>query len=133
MRVAVVDEGVVTNIIEAPECFKLPGLELIEADEIVSIGWTFDEKTFHPSKEKIEEARYASPFDFRLLFTQPERIAIYGSEDGLVRDFIGALQTITTQVDLQAVETQQAVGYLALMGLIKPERVAQILSGQPPE
>lgn len=98
-------------------------------DRIVTVnanGYTDSPKT-------TETVRFVSPFDFRKLFTQAERIAIYGSADGIVKDFMGALQTITTHVDLQDPQTVQAVGYLAMIGLIAPERVQQILSGQAQE
>lgn len=76
--------------------------------------------------------QFVSPYEFRLLFTQSERIAIYGSSDGIVRDFLGELQTITSHVDLSDPRTQAGVGYLAQQGLIEASRVARILAGETP-
>lgn len=78
------------------------------------------------------EPKTVSPVEFKLLFTSPERIAIKAARatDPVIDDFYSLLDDPRlTGVNLGLQSTQDAVGYMALQGLIEPERVPEILSG----
>lgn len=73
-----------------------------------------------------------SPVEFKLLFTAAERIAIKVARatDPVIDDFYTIIEdTRLTYVDLGLISTQEALGYLALQGLIEEGRVPEILSG----
>lgn len=73
-----------------------------------------------------------SPIEFKLLFTSAERIAIQTARatDPIIDDFYDILDDPRlTEVNLGLTSTQNGVGYLAMQGLIAPERVAEILAG----
>lgn len=91
--------------------------------EAIAAGWDWD---------AVLPVRCVAPNTFRKLFTQAERFAIYASNDPLVMDFVGDLQTLRDDVDLQHPDTQAGVGYLAQIGLITGERATTILAGQGP-
>jgi hypothetical protein len=72
-----------------------------------------------------------SPVEFKLLFTAPERIGIKTSTDPVVQDFFEIVNDPRlTLVDLGLQSTQDALSYLASLGLISVERRAEILLGQ---
>lgn len=48
-RRAIIENGIVTNIIEADPDFELPGKTLVEAGD-AGIGWTWDGSSFTPSR-----------------------------------------------------------------------------------
>jgi len=69
-----------------------------------------------------------SPIEFKLRFTAPERVAIYQSTDLIVKDFVSLLDDVRlTKVDLTLQANIDALGYLASLHLIAPERIAEIL------
>jgi hypothetical protein len=73
-----------------------------------------------------------SPVEFKLLFTGPERIAIRiaGETDELIKDFYEIIDDPRLkEVNLGLQSTQDGIGYLALQGLIAPERIPEILTG----
>lgn len=70
--------------------------------------------------------RRVSPYEFLTRFTTAERIAIRGSTDGVVIDFMDLMNHVP-EVELTAAATQQGVGYLAQLGLITADRPAVIL------
>ena len=74
-----------------------------------------------------------SPIEFKLLFTAQERVSIKAarSTDPIVDDFYDIVEDPRlTHVDLALQSTKDAINYLATSGLIEPQRVQQILSGQ---
>jgi hypothetical protein len=78
--------------------------------------------------------RMLPPYSFLLRFTTGERIAIRRASNtddvvGLIMDQV----TTVRVVDLDLPETQQAVGYLASVGLIEPSRMSEILADAKPE
>jgi len=73
-----------------------------------------------------------SPIEFKLLFTGLERIAIRAAKetDPLIADFYDIIDDPRiTGIELGLQSTQDGIAYLALIGLIEPDRVAEILSG----
>lgn len=72
-----------------------------------------------------------TPPEFKLLFTSPERIAIYASDDPVVIDFLRIIDDPRlTEVKLGLQSTQDALAYLASKSLIAADRVAEISTGQ---
>lgn len=85
-----------------------------------------------PGVEPAAEAPKVSPIEFKLLFTSPERVALDAARAGdpIVDDFFKIVDdSRLTVVDLGLKSTRDAVGYLALQGLIAEPRVAEILAG----
>lgn len=72
--------------------------------------------------------RHIAPYDFQSRFTDAELVAIQTSVDPILIRGRTKLQTIITYIDLDLEETQQFVGYLAMIGIIQPSRVAEILA-----
>lgn len=73
--------------------------------------------------------KFVSAWQFIQSFTATEAAAIKASADANVQRFMLML-TVTQQVDLNNAVVQGGIQYLAAVGLIAPERVAQILAGQ---
>lgn len=66
-----------------------------------------------------------------MLFTAPERIAIKTSVDPVIQDFFEIVNDPRlTHVNLSLQSTQDALGYLALQGVIAESRIAEILQGE---
>lgn len=72
--------------------------------------------------------RHIAPFDFQNRFTDAELVAIQTSVDPILIRGRTKLQTIITYIDLELEETQQFVGYLAIIGVIERSRIAEILA-----
>ena len=72
--------------------------------------------------------RHMAPFDFQNRFTDTELVAIQTSVDPILIRGRTKLQTIITYIDLDLEETQQFVGYLAMIEVIEQARVAEILA-----
>ena len=73
-----------------------------------------------------------SPVEFMLLFTSPERVAIKAlrQTDPIIDDFIDIIEDPRlTFVDLGLGSTVSAIDYLIYVGLVAPERKAEILTG----
>jgi hypothetical protein len=76
-------------------------------------------------------AKQVSPIVFKLLFTGPERVAIKNSTDPLVRDFSDLVaDPRLNYVDLGLQSTKEALEYLAMIDILAPERVNEILLGK---
>jgi hypothetical protein len=80
-----------------------------------------------PDAPPAQPVRSIARIDFLRRFTMNEMGDIQESPDKLVKAFLYML-TVIAMVDLDAEETQQGVGYMAVLGLIAPERVAAILA-----
>lgn len=72
--------------------------------------------------------RHIAPYDFQSRFTDAELVAIQTSVDPILIRGRTKLQTIITYVDLDLTETQQFIGYLAMIGVIEQSRIAEILA-----
>ena len=94
----------------------------------------------YPSPEFVQELvppvpvlvydgrRKLSRYEFLSLYTPQERVAIRASTDPIIMDF-REMVNIALEVNLDLDITQQALGYLAMTGLLQPARVAEILRG----
>lgn len=56
MKMAVIENGVVVNIIEASKSFRPEGMELIRATKRASIGGAWDGKKFYPEPVEAPQA-----------------------------------------------------------------------------
>ena len=132
MLCAVIQNGVVENVILTQESFVIAGKTLVECDNTVSRGDTFDGNSFsRPTPIQVPKTQFA-PFDFLGLFTSVELVQILSSTDPVVMVAVAHVQTIITVVNLTAPETIQLIGYFATVGLLTSDRAAQVLAGEAP-
>lgn len=126
MNLAYVKDGVVIRI--APEGWDPGALDYDEAVPATgaSVGDTWDGQRFVKSGPLPEEALLR--IDFMRRFTPAEWIAIDAARatDSMVR-YVMALFDAATTVRLAHPDTQAAIGYFVHVGLLNPERAAQIL------
>jgi len=103
----------------------------VNGAELVDGEWVNPAPAEPPAPAPVPAAApKVSPVEFKLLFTAPERVAIKASTDPIVQDFFSIIDDPRlTYVDLGLVSTQEAVGYLAMEGLIAEARIQAILSG----
>lgn len=94
-------------------------------------------QVLHPSDFEahlgLAPSTTVSPVEFMLLFTPRERVTIKAARtsDPVIEDFFDIVEDPRlTHVDLGLQSTRQALGYLAAKGLIAPERIPEMLSGQ---
>lgn len=79
-----------------------------------------------PAREGLE------PIDFARLFTVPERIAMRGSADEVVKDFLWMLDR-ANRVYLDHPDTRAGLDYMVhVAGLLTEERAEQVRRGEPP-
>ena len=76
----------------------------------------------------VPTLRHIAPYDFQSRFTDTELVAIQTSVDPLIIRGRTMLQTIITYIDLDLQQTQDLIGYMVVIGLIEPSRVAEILA-----
>lgn len=105
--------------------FDLPGVSIHEFDgnipDLNSSVWS-DE-----AGELVSDTKTLTKLLFLNRFTMTERVAIRASTDPIVIDILSLLE-IAEYVDVNDQNTMQGVGYLAMIGLIANERVAEILT-----
>lgn len=111
------------------EPVSLENLPLALGDATVAQLGYVDTGFFYTGDSNVDQpvVRRISPYDFLTRFTMQERMAIRASTDGVVRDFMDLLNHVPA-VELDAVATQQGVGYLAQLNLIASDRPSQILA-----
>lgn len=133
MRKAVVENGVVSYVIEASESFTIEGKTLIAANDNVARGDLWDGSSFSrpAAGEPPAWAMYAS--EFQLLFTNDELASIQLSVDQNVIRLRTWVQTIIDPVLGDDARVTGGIGYLAYIGLLTADRAARILSGLAPE
>ncbi len=115
--------GVTTNNAYS---FNLPNVSIHEFEET-----TIPDLNFNSWNSELEQFVPTSGIytrrEFLLKFTLPERIAIRASQDPVVVDIMNMLD-LASYVSIADPATQQSVGYLASIGLINNNRIAEILS-----
>lgn len=84
-------------------------------------AWDFDNDCFIESPTKLTRVK------FQNRFTLQERIAIRASVDPIVVDILSLLDA-AEYVDVDDAQTQQGIQYLAMIGLIVPARIGEILA-----
>ena len=132
MRFAVVINGIVDHVIEAPAGFSISGTSLVTCDDSVNRGDSYNGSTFTPAAPVSVTQTKFPPYDFLNLFTTAERTAILASTDTIVRDAVTQVTAIITFVDLASAETQALIGYLVAVSLLSSARAAQVLAGITP-
>lgn len=95
---------------------------------------------FQPTPDAPATTSVVDVPTFFMRFTAAERIAIRGSKDVVVEDFLSLLDDPrTARVNLALPAVQQGVGYLGGLGgetplspaILTPDRVASILAPEP--
>jgi hypothetical protein len=134
---AIITSGVVSNLIDAPADWA-EGVNVTALDPKPAIGWAYADGEFiappvDPDSAPVEPAPTTTPymthFGFLSRLTQQERTAVRratASDD--VLDDAMFLFNSAERIDVTLPETQQLVGYLALTGLISPERIPALLA-----
>lgn len=107
-----------------PYSFNLPDVYISEFDEAVpdlnQYVWDFDNSEF------VKNGSICSKREFLSKFTLEERTAIRASQDVVVIDIVNMLE-LAEYVSTVDPTTIQAVQYLAMIGIITPNRIAEIL------
>jgi hypothetical protein len=131
MRMIVVSDDTVQNIIEAEAGFTLDGFEVIAAPEGVGIGWTRSAGVWSaPPEPETPPRTRLSRLEFRGRFTEPEKIAIYTAAESSVQVRIWLDDLAAAEfIELTDPRTIADVGALETAGLIAPGRAAEILAG----
>lgn len=105
----------------------------VNGAELVGGEWVNPAPAEPPAPAPVPAAApKVSPVEFMLLFTAAERVAIKAARatNPVIDDFLDIIDDPRlTYVDLGLVSTQEAVGYLAMEGLIAEARIQAILSG----
>ena len=129
-RIALIENNVVTNVIIGEIAWVIENAMfgvVIDDESRVSIGWLFNGKEFaEPEPEK--QNPIMTRLEFMRRFTMQERIATRAAtlSDPILAD-VHALLELNQEVNLDDADTQMAVGYMAQLKILTPERVAEIL------
>lgn len=81
-----------------------------------------------PIAARFDGKRSLDRFEFLLMFTVQERIAIRQSTDPVVLDLLEMMRA-GDGINLDLDFTKEAIQYLASINLIAPERVEEVLRG----
>ncbi len=141
-KYTIVKNGVVDNVIEADENYILANHD----DDVVILGnaptgYLFvDGHLISPDKIPVDVNTIVATTgfanqgvtiltkrEFMQRFTQSERIAIRNSADDIVIDIYDDLK-VATSVDLTLVDLANGLAYLVSVGLLTPERPAQLMA-----
>ena len=143
MRYALIQNGVVTNVIEAdPDHLpELPGVELVPS-KTAGIGWTYADGTFkapEPETPITQTSARITRLAFRNRFTQAEKVALelaaldnpsapmaQRQQSAALRAHLKDLDA-ASWVDLTRPETVAPLQMLEASGLIGEGRAAAIL------
>jgi len=131
MRMLVVENNVVVNVIEAQPGFTLPGFTVVEAPAGVGIGWTLDggQWVAPPEPESVARTRLTR-LEFRDMLTGAEKVAIYTAAESNVQIKIWLDDLAAAEfVELTDARTIAAVNSLETATLIGEGRAAEILAG----
>jgi len=115
---------------------QVPGEVTPGSQRLADGTWEIKEIPIIPIPEApapLPRVVIVSPVEFKLLFTAQERVAIKTARttDPVVDDFFSIVDDLRlTQVNLSLASIQQALGYLASLNLLTPDRVAEILTGE---
>lgn len=136
MRIAIIDNGTVINIIEADsldaaQSLGYPNVADDSAGTAV-LGGTYANGVFTapaaPATPPAPPVTVMSKLEFLQRFTQPERIAIRAhlADDPVIAD-VNQLMELADAIDVADPDTVNYVGYLARKGYIAQSRVATLL------
>lgn len=110
-------------------------LQLIEHGSPVPDGWRVVAETANPQYLTHPQKRVLTRLEFRRRFTLAERVAVDDAPNNpaLPAQARAAARTLLTdlslaeEIDLNDPDVAQGLQFFASLGLIAPERVAQIL------
>jgi len=130
MRYLLIKAGIVVNAIEASagDIAHLTGYDAIIASAVAGPGWRYQSGVFTPPEPVAAPPAQLTQLAFLRRFTAPERIAIRGSADPVVIDFLHLL-SLAREIRLDDPDTLAGVGYLEQAGLVVAGRAAEILAG----
>ena len=140
MRYAVIENGIVTNVIVANDPAQFPGMQLVQTEQ-ASPGWTYSasQKVFTPPVVQNTDDRWISSAEFIRRFTNAEwdainhRIAGNGSSPDVVLSRLKD-QVMTGDpnnpgnVFLDSEELSAGLNYLVSIGIINSARKDQMLA-----
>lgn len=126
-RYAIIDNGIVTNIVAAEDPMDAGWIHNPPAK--ASIGWGYDGSKFIEPDKKAPASVKITKLAFRNRFTFAEKVAIEtaAESDPTVRVLLKD-QEAATFIDLARLDTQQGVQLLASKNLITTERAEAVLS-----
>ena len=105
--------------------FNLPNVSIHEFDESIPdlnvSSWDSGTETFTVGVGTITKLSFLNRF------TITERLAIRASTDPIVNDIMKLLE-VAEYVNITDTNTVNGVGYLAMVGLVQPARVAEVLA-----
>ena len=136
MKIALINDGIVQNIIEADLAFaQTLGYEtVVEATDGAYPGGQYADGAFVPTPTLppvplLPNDPVVSKLAFLSRFTQNERISIRVqlTADPIIED-ANQMLSLADMVDLTHADTQQYVGYLGMKGYLTDARVAEILT-----
>lgn len=136
MRIALISQSIVQNIIEADDLAFAQTLgfeQVVEATEGAYLGGQYTNGQFVPMPADVAVPPATSPIMTKLAFlrrfTQSERLAIRAAKatDPIIED-ADALMQLAQEIDVTDADTAGYVGYLAQRGFVAPERAAEILA-----
>jgi hypothetical protein len=148
MRYAVIENGVVVNVIEWDgETEWTPGddYDVIDCPASVGPGWTYDGQTFTAPVSPAQPVRVTKA-DFQRLLTPAERYAInalrkliatlppaeYSDPANILlvaaEDVMFAFEQPAEFIELNHPDTYQGLMLLSYLGVMTPERAAEIVA-----
>ena len=142
MQYALINTGVVQNIIEADAAFvaTLSGYQAVVAHDAAQIGWTWDGQQLHaPAPPPAQVFTHLTKLGFRGRFTLAEKTAIeiaslddpaaamaQRQQAAVIRAYLADVAA-ATYIDPQHAETRAGVQAIEAAGLIGAGRALQIL------
>lgn len=125
---AIIDSGIVTNVIDAPEGWPT-GINITTLNPKPGIGWGFNGSVFTPPTvdpvpQPATTTPYMSHFGFLIRLTPQARLAIRDRTDKASASYDATLDDAmflfnsAERIDVTLALTQQLVGYMAQTGLI---------------
>ena len=139
-ELAIVENGVVVNVIVAPEDWP-EGVNITALDPKPAIGWVYENGAFvapplvtPPGPQPVATTPYMSHFGFLSRLTPQARLAIRDRTDKTSANYDPILDDAmflfnsAEQIDVSLALTQQLVGYMAQTGLIAAGDVPGLLA-----
>jgi hypothetical protein len=136
MRVALIKNGTVENVILAGEDYGTPdGYEAVPSAE-AGPGWTYENGAFVPPDvvpEPVPPQRQFSFLEFMDLFTADEQLVLVEASMTLPAIKLWYDKALGAQfIDLDDPRTEPGLQKLVDENLISPQRKASVMAGQGP-
>lgn len=144
MKKARIIDGIAVDVCDKPEDVFHPTLcqQFIEVPDDIQTGYMLVDgewiKPTTPEEIVIQEPQVStikvSTFDFKLLLTSAERVAVNESKatDALVNDFFSLIDDPRmTTIDLTLRSTKDIINHLVTINILTPQRAEDILANKP--